>query len=1022
LRELRVVAGVDARVPIGLVSLAFALTVLSLAWFGWLTHALSHDAKAATDASIRIERLRGDVLHLGEALGSTVRLAATTGETTWEERYRRFEPRIEVALEEVKSLAGDLAMARDFVPLDESNARLVEMENRALALVREGDLSAARTLVFSDEYAALELVFVESIESITETARQNRADEAVARRRASLPSLVGSLLAVACAFAAWLFAVRSLRRWKVDRETAIRDRLEAATSLRDLNEALETRVRQRTVELQSVNHSLREEADERRRVENALRARTELFDQLADNITDVFWIRSPDSKQLRYVSPAFERIWGRSVASLYADPSAWTSFILEDDRERVTSEFAGLTAGTPNVDISYRIVRPDGEIRWVQLRAFQVRESSGELISLTGIVTDITEQQRVTSRLRESEERFRSYFELGLVGMAITSPTRGMLEVNDELCRILGYEREELLQKNWTELTHPDDLAADLEQFDRVMAGEIDGYSLDKRFIRKDGETVDTRISANCLRRADGSVDYLVSMAEDITARKRAEATRDRLAAIVESSTDFVGFTDPSGRVLYINRAGRELLELDPGEDITRMAISDCIPDPETHPTLTEGLPTAIRDGAWSGEVRLLQRSGQEVITSQVILAHKGADGELEYLSTIIRDLTDRKRLEATLLQTQKMETIGRLAAGVAHEFNSLLTAIAGQSELVRAGLPAGSPLVKNATKIGEAATRAGVLTRKLLAYGRKQTMNPRRHDLNQIIESMEPTFRLILGESVTIRRDLDPRLYATRVDADQLEQVLVNLATNAADAMTGGGTFTLETANVAIDDKSADLHPQVPLGGYAMVTITDTGVGMSPAVKARLFEPFFTTKAVGQGTGLGLATCHGIIEQSGGHIAVESVPDHGTTFRIYLPRDVEPIDERPRPSGLPSGTETILFVEGDRGLREMATGLLSRLGYSILAAATEDEALALIGSRGTEAIDLLLTEAAAPGPSGNDMVSRMQAAHPASRTLFTSAAERGDDHPSIADATFLRKPFTPSALAQQVREVLDRP
>ncbi|MCM2314947.1 MAG: PAS domain S-box protein [Thermoanaerobaculia bacterium] len=1135
------------RVPLGLLTLAFALTVLSISWFGWLTHTLSHDAKSVTDASIRIERLRGDMLHLGEALGGTVRLAATTGDATWEERFRRLEPRIEAALAELKSLAGDPATVRSFVQIDESNARLVEMENRAFEMVRAGDTGAARAVIFSDDYAKLELEFVDGIESVVGTARRSLANQAGAQRRASFLALVGALLVGACSVAAWLFAARSLRRWNAERETAIRDRLEAAESLRELNEQLETRVEQRTVELERLNHALRDEAGERERVEetlrrqqtelrvlfdlmpamiwvkdtnngilrvnqrvaeavgrsiaeiegqsmaeiypedaaeffaedqqiirsrapilgvvepdrrsdgtrwiqmdkvpyfddegqvigiivmvrditelkeaeDALRARNDLFDQMADHINDAFWVRSPDLRELRYISPGFERIWGRSMASLHANPLAWPTFVVEEDRERVQAEFARILSDQPNLDIAYRIVRPDGEIRWIRARAFQVRGSSGELINLTGIATDITEQQRVTSMLRESEERFRSYFELGLVGMVITSPTKGLLEVNDELCRILGYERDELLRRNWAELTHPDDLAADLAQFNRVMAGEIDGYSLDKRYIRGDGAVVDTRISVKCVRRADGGVDSLLAIVEDVTARKRAEATRDRLAAIVEATTDFVGFSDPSGRLLYLNRAGREMLGLNPGEDITRMTIADCLPDPATHPAVTEGLPAAARDGTWIGEVALLHRSGREITASQVILAHRGANGELDYFSTIIRDLTERKRLEARLFQSQKMETIGKLAGGVAHEFNSILTTIVGRSELLVAELPTGGTLARNATEIGEAATRAGGLTRKLLAYSRQQSLRLQRLELNQIIRAMEPAFHLLMSNGVGVRLVLDPCLHTARVDAGQLEEVLVNLAMNATDAMPGGGTFTVETANVTSDDETTGLDPLLSPGDFVMIAITDSGVGMSPAVKARMFEPFFTTKAVGHGTGLGLSTCDGIIKQSGGHIAVDSVPGQGTTVRIYLARDNEQLTDQPRPSGLPSGTETILFVEADRGLREMAAGLLSRLGYSVLAAATEEEALVLIEPLGAEPIDLLLMEAAVSDANGNDLPSRVNAAYPGIRSLFMCAGTADEARlcDSIEGALLLRKPFTPSALAQKVRERLD--
>ncbi len=290
---------------------------------------------------------------------------------------------------------------------------------------------------------------------------------------------------------------------------------------------------------------------ERKRSEQALRDSDEKFRQLAENIIDVFWITSPDMQQMHYVSPAYEQIWGRSAARLYAHPADWAEAILPEDRERAWTTFSKLAADEHSVSAEFRIARPDGDVRWILSRGFQVRDDAGNVIRITGIASDITERKLAEQALRESEERIRSYFELGLIGMAITSPTRGCIEVNDRICEILGYKRSELLQMSWAQFTHPDDLVADLANFDRVMAGECDGYSLDKRFIRKDGQVVHATISVRCVRRADGAVDYFAALLQDITERKLSEAALEKAHQELVKTSRQAGMAEVATGVLH---------------------------------------------------------------------------------------------------------------------------------------------------------------------------------------------------------------------------------------------------------------------------------------------------------------------------------------------------------------------------------------------------------------------------------------------------------------------------------------
>jgi signal transduction histidine kinase/HAMP domain-containing protein len=395
-------------------------------------------------------------------------------------------------------------------------------------------------------------------------------------------------------------------------------------------------------------------------------------------------------------------------------------------------------------------------------------------------------------------------------------------------------------------------------------------------------------------------------------------------------------------------------------------------------------------------------------------------------LASQLGQFFERKRAEDHLVQSQKMETVGKLAGGIAHEFNSIMTAIIGYSELLLIDLPPENPLCRNARQIRQAADRAAALTRQLLAYGRKQILQPGILDLNSILAGMENVLRHLVGNNGEVRITPGPGLKAVKADAGQIEQVIVNIAMNAAEAMPNGGTLSLETDNVTLDEAYVSRFPELKAGEYVMLAISDTGVGMSEAVRTRVFEPFFSTKPVGQGTGLGLATCYGILKQSGGHISVYSEPARGSTFKIYLPPVEAPAQipvQRIDTPDLPRGTETILLVEDDPALREMAATLLTRLGYAVMTAANGVEALSLKQQRGVGHVDLLFTDVVMPHMSGKELSDRVRVLYPHTRILFTSAyTENSIVHQGVLDpgVALLQKPFTPGALARKVREMLD--
>ena len=660
-----------------------------------------------------------------------------------------------------------------------------------------------------------------------------------------------------------------------------------------------------------------------------------------------------------------------------------------------------------------------------------------ELAVLSMALTQMTSQLRAhaeevrgsRSALEASHERFAAVAKATNDIIWDWDPRTDRVWRNDAVKTVLGYEAVETAQGlSWLRNVASVDHERVEASFRTALASGSATWSSEYQLRRADGTLAYIFDRAIIVRDESGLPVRMVGAMTDITAQRRAEEGHQRLAAILEASPDFVGTADANTfQVTWINRAGRRMLGLSDDEDISHLRVQDIQPAWVVASLLDEMFSVASRGGVWSGEAALLQRDGQEVPVLQAVVAHARADGHVEYLSTVARDIRDRKQLEAQLLQSQKMESIGRLAGGVAHDFNNMLTAIIGYTELAKSHLPEDHPAQHDLTNVYDAAQRSAALTRQLLAFARKQVISPRPIDLNDLIGRMESMLNRLLGEHIRLETRLQPNLCPSLIDPGQFEQVLMNLAVNARDAMPGGGALRIETTESSLDDAWCQQHPGSRPGAYGLVRVSDNGVGMSREVMAHLFEPFFTTKPSGEGTGLGLAMCYGIIQQSGGNIVVSSDPGRGTTFDIYVPRHAGPAEPLRSLTGTTqpadNGSETILLVEDESFVRELAHRSLSSRGYRILSAVDGLDAVE-IAKTFSGKIDLVLSDVVMPHMGVAELSAKLLQHRPGVRLLFMSGySESAIRRNGVIDgARLIEKPFTPESLARQVRDVLDQP
>ena len=545
------------------------------------------------------------------------------------------------------------------------------------------------------------------------------------------------------------------------------------------------------------------------------------------------------------------------------------------------------------------------------------------------------------------------------------------------------------------------------------------------RLRRADGQWRQMHSRAVPVRDKAGTVVEWVGVIKDETERRQVD---DLLRSVLDNALDVIVSVSGAGNVESFNRAGERLFGYHPAEVIGR-SIALLIPDAKTNIEAGE-LPWYL--SAMRGSVNTFERQvvGRRKDGARIPLEMAFSSFELNnalHYTGILRDLTERSALEAQLRQSQKMEAFGQLAGGVAHDFNNLLTIIIGCSDMLLPDMQRGEPDYELVTDIRTAGDRAAALTRQLLAFSRRQLLEPKIVNLNETVAEVEKMLRRLIGEDVILASNLDHSLQPVRVDPGQIEQVLVNLAVNARDAMPSGGQLTIETRNVVWTEEYCRVHLGFMPGRYVMISMTDTGCGMTPEVKRRVFEPFFTTKGAGKGTGLGLATVFGIVRQSGGQVNVYSEVNVGTSLQVYLPAIDQTDDVTPTRENLDAmrmGSETIPLVEDEEAVRKIAKLALESHGYTVIEASSGADALNL-AEKTARPIDLVISDVVMPGMSGRQFAEALRLRRPGFRLLFISGYT--DDavvrHGIVkAEEAFLQKPFSPNTLARKVREVLDRP
>jgi PAS domain S-box-containing protein len=600
--------------------------------------------------------------------------------------------------------------------------------------------------------------------------------------------------------------------------------------------------------------------------------------------------------------------------------------------------------------------------------------------------------------------------------------TLQFLEVNAAAVAHYGYPRDEFLGMRLTDIRPAEDVPRLLANVARERAAlEASG---DWRHRLKDGRIINVDIISHLL--TFGGRRAALVVAQDVTRRKQAEdelrASEERHRGLVDHAMFGIYRSGLEGKFLTVNPALVEMLGYASTAELLEVDIEALYMDPAVRHELLRRFHDA--DRIQDAEVEWKRRDGNPVTLRLRGRSIRDAEGRFQWFEMFVEDVTAQRAVEAQLRQAQKMEAVGRLSGGIAHDFNNLLSVIITYAQFAMDQLPEPDPLRDDIKEIHDAGRRAADLTRQLLAFSRQQILEPQVVSLNDVLDGVEKMLRRLLGEHIAIDVRRAPALGSVLADPGQMEQVIVNLAVNARDAMPDGGKLTMETGNVAVDEEYAERHLSVTPGRYVLLSITDTGSGMSAETRDRIFEPFFTTKEKGKGTGLGLATAYGIVKQSGGNIWVYSEPGAGTTFKIYLPRvDAAAAEIRGMHAEAgATGNETVLIAEDEDGVRRAAERILERAGYRVLSAADGDAAVRLCEQHQDE-IHLLITDVVMPRMSGRDLELRVRALNPRVKVLFMSGyADNAIVHHGVLDpgTRFIGKPFSVAEMRRKVREVLD--
>lgn len=826
----------------------------------------------------------------------------------------------------------------------------------------------------------------------------------------------------------------SLRLHQIDEEEKtfiitmrdISERKKSEDELLAYQENLENLVRERTDALSLNNKRLLNEIKERTQAEKAMQESHNMLHMVLNAIPSrVFW-KDLDSVYLG-CNQVFAHDAGCSSAEQVIGKNDFDLVWADQAESQKAADKLVLASGEARLNFEEPRTTSDGKQIWFETSKIPLANIDGKVIGILGVYNDITERKEAKRKLEQEEEHYRVLVESITNGVQESDIDGTVTFSNTAYHTMLGYAPGELIgKKMWDRLDSEGSQNELRDYYAFILENEPHPTPYLTKNRTKDGRIIDVQIDWNYKRDMKGNVIGFISVITDITERiqfeKSLSESEERYRDLFENANDIIQILNKDGHFLFVNRSWREVFGYSQ-EEITDMTVFDLI-----HQDCSEICENTFNRIIAEGRLNNFQTSFVTKNGRKVLLAGSASckfeEGEVQSIRCMFRDITEQKNLEAQFLQAQKMEAIGRLAGGVAHDFNNMLTTIIGYSDLVLMQLQDGHPFKEQLKAINKAGKSSADLTRQLLAFSRKQLLEIKAINLNKIIDDLSKMLQRMLGEDVELRSNLRAVKSDIMADPVQLEQILMNLAVNSRDAMPNGGELIIETAECYLDENYVKTHKGMKPGEYVQLSVRDTGEGMAQEVQEKIFEPFFTTKEEGKGTGLGLATIYGIVKQHASYIYVESEINKGTCFKIFFPVAAMKSEQsgiQSQEAALPGGNETVLVVDDNQSVREVICETLRPLGYRILEAKSGEDALTL-AKNVEDPIQLLLTDVIMPKMNGLELAEKLQGTRPEMKQIFMSGysgdvlLDRGNLKPGLH---LLNKPLSPNRLATMIRDVL---